>query len=516
MNPFSKLRENTFLYLSILLGISVISHFPFVLTGFGEPDSARIAAVVIDRISHGSGGPLANIYFTDTIPLYVLYLSLFMKLLNFNYSYLPAIMNYTNAVFATLTIIPAYFFIKRLFENAAVAFCSVLLLIFAPTFYQSSIYGFPHLIALFFFFTSLYFYLVWLDSKYTRVRYIMLIFSVLTLIVTLLLKTPLVLASGIYLGILYLKKISDRKKISVSIFSLILAFGGFFLIRWQITGTSGGSTSSVSEALNFLSYQLVTKPTLGYLIRQIKPAILGTGVLTSLLGIISFVYYVYRKRLDILVFIMSWAAISNLFWLFISGNNARYFAVSILPLTAVIVMFFHEKGPRLTIIFTGILILGNFLITSPSYSTDFPSGNLYKSGVLLENITNLYHSKAKVIANLNEDKIAVIGYYHNPYVIYEIIRSAPSYEAKKIGREDYMITVGNKKYIFCYIDYKDVENGINEALIKYQLNDYVFVSVAYDLARLQNRGFRIKDLGILPSFQGDVSIKKIISLPFLQ
>src|SRR4030067_1225096 len=108
MNLFSKFRENTFLYLSILSGISVISHFPFVLTGFGEPDSARIAAVVIDRISNGHGGPLANIYFTDTIPLYVLYLSLFIKLLNYNYSYLPAIMNYTNAIFATLTIIPAY------------------------------------------------------------------------------------------------------------------------------------------------------------------------------------------------------------------------------------------------------------------------------------------------------------------------------------------------------------------------------------------------------------------------
>jgi len=176
-------------------------------------------------------------------------------------------------------------------------------------------------------------------------------------------------------------------------------------------------------------------------------------------------------------------------------------------------MFFHEKVPRFTIIFTGILILGNFLITSPSDSTDFPSGNLYKSRSLLENTTNLYHSKAKEIINLNEDKIAVMGYYHNPYVIYEIIRSAPSYEAKKIGRDDYMIKVGNKEYVFCYIDYKNVGDGINEALIKYQLNDYVFVSVTYNLNWLNKRGIRTKFLGILGSYyHSKTSFKDILTI----
>ena len=103
MSSFVKLyldrERKNLLYLLILLIVSIVSHFPFILKGFGEPDSARIAVSIIDRIKHGHDGALANLYFIDVIPLYALFLTWIIQLLDHHYVLLPVIMNYTNAIF---------------------------------------------------------------------------------------------------------------------------------------------------------------------------------------------------------------------------------------------------------------------------------------------------------------------------------------------------------------------------------------------------------------------------------
>ncbi len=128
MIPLSgEFRDNKSYYLPLLLIVSIASHFPFILNGFGEIDATKIAVSVIDILNNGSDAAFANFYFTGVIPLYILYLKCFMKLLNYNYSYLPLVMNYTNAVFGTLIIIPAFILIRQLFGNSTIAFCSVIL-----------------------------------------------------------------------------------------------------------------------------------------------------------------------------------------------------------------------------------------------------------------------------------------------------------------------------------------------------------------------------------------------------
>jgi len=492
--------KNKSLHLPILLIISIISHFPFVLKSIGEPDSARIAVVVIDRITHGSDGPLAGYYFTDSIPLYVQYLAWIMRFFDYNYIYFPLIMNYTNAILGTLTIIPAYLLIKRLFNNTTIAFYSVLALTFAPSFYQPSIYGTPHLIAFFFFLISLHSYLTWIDSKHKIMRYLLLILSSIALTLTMLFKSPLALAGGIYLGILYLKKVREKERIALSFSSLILAFILFLLIRQWITGTVSTGTTSISDFLDWLNY-FFGKPTWGFMKRQLKPPIWGAGILTAFTGAAVFIYYLLKKRVDILTFIVSWAAPTYFFWLFIYGNNARHFMIGVLPLIVVVIVFFYEEAPRFTFIFTGLLITGNFLITSPSHSTYFPSGNLFKSHDLLENRNLLYHSKAKAIANLDEDKIAVMGYYHNPYVLYEIVSSTPIYEAKlltSVRSAVINIKTNFKEYMLCYIARDNPQANIEKALIQYDLDNYVFVSATYNLEWLKNKGIKTRDVGILP------------------
>jgi hypothetical protein len=502
MKQLSTSWKNESLFLPVLIIISVISHFPFILKGFGDPDSVRIATVVIDRINNGPSGPLAGYYFTDTIPLYVLYLSWVMRLLEYNYTYLPTVMNYTNAVFATLIVVPAYFLIKRTYGNDTVAFCSILVLIFNPTFYQSSIYGSPHLIAFFFFLVSLSCYLIWLDNMQSLSRYLFLMISSLCLITTVLLKSPIALAGGIYLGFLYMRNIKEKDKIILSFLYLMLSMFFFLLIRkWLIENVNTGTTS-ITDFWDWLKYFFGT-PSIGFFKRQLKPLILGVGVLTTVLGFISFIYFLFRAKKNILIFMLSWVAIPYLFWIFVLGNNARYFMIGVLPINIMIVMFFYEKTHKLTIILTGALILGNFFITYPSASTYFPSGNLYKSKELLQDRTRLYHTKAKEIANIDYDKIAVMGYFHNPYVLYEILSSSPSYDAQlltSVKGAVVQVKTTSKEYMICYIGTNNPEANIEKVIRKYALEDYIIVSATYNLGWLESKGLRTGKIDLLDSY----------------
>ena len=492
--------KNKHFYLLLLLIISTVSVFPFVLKRFGELDATKIAVSVIDIINHGSDAAFANFYFTDVAPLYILYLKWFIKLLNYNYSYLPMVMNYTNAVFGTLTIIPAFFLISRLFKNSVIAFYAVLALIFAPSFYQSTIIGFPHLPAFFFLLTSFCFFLAGLDHNRKRTVSLLMILSCLFLTVSVLFKSDYVLAVGSYIGFLLIKKTKDKEKI-ISAFLIILISGILFLLlRHFILGPTGGTTMSgagMSKWFDFFFTGMMTSPAL--LKHQTTPIIYGAGIATFCLGIISFIYYLFKRRLDILIFIISWTAAPTFLWFIIGGNNARHNMLSILPFLIIIVMLFYEKAPRYIVILAGILIFGNFYAISPSSSILRPSGNLFKSHTLLEERMTKFHASAKEIANIDEDKIAVLGYFHNPHVIFEIMRSVPSYEAVKIGREDYRIKTGDKEYVFIYFDVKpeEMDTEIDHILEKYNLENHVFVSVTYDLKSLNNRGLRTKTLDII-------------------
>ena len=501
MSSTINLKENKSYYLPLLLIISIISHFPFVLKGFGEIDATKIAVSVIDILNHGSNAAFANFYFTDVIPLYILYLKWAMKLLNFDYSYLPLVMNYTNAVFGTLTVIPAFFLVRQLFRNSAIAFCSVLALIFAPSFYQSAIMGFPHLIALFFLLLSLIFYLSGLDHGHKRTVFLLMFLSCVFLTITFLFKSDYVLAGGAYIGFLFMRKVRDKGKIAGAFLIVIISGVLFFLLRYLILGTTGGTTMSGAGMSKWFDYFFIGDSiSLAFLKWQIKPIIYCAGIVTFCLGLISLIYFMVKRRIDILIFIMSWTAAPTFLWFIIHGNNARHNMLSVLPILVMIVFLFYERFGRYAIVLTVMLILGNYFVTAPSSSILRPSGNLFKSNDLLESRMIELHSRVQEIVNLDENKIVVLGYFHNPHVIFEILRSALSYEAVKIGREDYKIQIGNKEYVFIYFvvaDPKDIDKDIDNVLNKYNLRDHLFVSATYDLQSLNKLGLKTKTLKII-------------------
>jgi hypothetical protein len=488
------------LYLPLLIFISLITHFPFVLRGFGELDATKIAVSVIDIINNGPQAAFANFYFTDVVPLYILYLKVAMKLLNYNYSYLPFIMNYTNAVFGTLTVIPAYLLTKKLFKDPTIAFCSVLALIFAPSFYQSTIMGFPHLLALFFLLLSLYFFLAGLDDTMGERIYFYMILSCIFLTIGLLFKSDYVLAVGAYIGFLFIRKEKNKTKI-ISAFLIIVISGVLFLLlRNLILGHTGGTTMSKEALSRWYNFSISIPRSIDYFIIQTEPIVYGAGVATFCLGIVSIIYFLYKKRFDPLIFILSWAALPTLFWLIMIGNNARHNMISVFPLIVIIIILLYEKFRRAIIILTCLLILVNYFSISPSPSILRPSGNLLKSHALLKERMVRFQNDAKKIARINEDKIAILGYFHNPHVIFEILRSAPQYEAEKIGREDYRIKINGKEYVFIYFVVTELDELLSETkniMNKYHLDNYTFVSATYDLKPLETLGLKTETVDVI-------------------
>jgi len=268
----------------------------------------------------------------------------------------------------------------------------------------------------------------------------------------------------------------------------------------MILGTSGGTTMSGEGLSKWYKYSISIPTTPGYFIAQAKPIAYGAGIATSCIGAIIFTYYLLKRRLNILAFIISWAAVPTLFWLIMIGNNARHNMFSVLPLLAIIIVFFHDKAPKHIIILTSVLVLGNFLITSPSYSILKPSGNLFKSNQLLEDRMNLFRARAREIAAMDEKKVVVLGTFHNAHVVYELMMSSPSYEAVKIGRENYKMQIGDREYVFVYfvaIQPGDIETGVSQLLNENELRDHVFVSASYDLQPLDALGLKTKKMEII-------------------
>jgi hypothetical protein len=424
-----------------------------------------------------------------------------MKVLGNDYTYLPLVMNYTNAVAGTLIVIPSYLLINRLFRNPAVAFWSVLTLIFAPSFYQSTIMGFPHLIAFFFLLNALFLFVAGLDQDQQRALYARFLLSGISLTIAFLFKSDYVLLSGAFFGILFIRKVKDKKIIAAAIIVILLSGILFLLLRGPMLGVvSSGTTMSKEGLSHWYEYSLSIPLSYDYFIRQAKPIAYGAGIFTFFLGIISLLYFIAKKRLDVTAFIVSWAAVPTVFWMVLIGNNARHNTSTILPIIVLIITLFYTRWPKFVPGLTILLILGNFFIASPSSSILTPSGRLFKSHTMLKERMEKFRSSARQITNINANKIAVLGYFHNPHVIFEIMKSSASYKAVKIGREDYKIVTGYKEFVFLYfavVRPEDMEKEINYFLGQYDIKDHVFSSATYDLSPLASIGLKTKTVEII-------------------
>ncbi len=136
-----------------------------------------------------------------------------------------------------------------------------------------------------------------------------------------------------------------------------------------------------------------------------------------------------------------------------------------------------------------ILILGNYLMTSPSSLTGHPSGNLFESSVLLENRVMPKHLAAKKIAELEDDKIILIKESFRPYLYFEIFSLIPKYELTKIGDSCYKIE--GQDCIICTKVWPT--SYIENIITKYGLEEYTIVfpvPTVLNLDALKEKGYK--------------------------
>ncbi len=486
-----KILNSEYFPLYVLIVISIISHFPFVIKGFGEPDAADLAVSIIDYINNGKNGLLTNFYFTDIVPLYVIYIKYFMKLIGINNIYIIRVMNYTNAVVGTLIVIPAYLLVKQLFNNAPVAFSTVLAFILAPSIYRSSIYGFPHLLALFFFITSAYSFLLWLDDK----KYSWLILSFITFASSISFKSDFVLGSGVYFGFLYIRKIKEKEKIVFSFLIIILSFLFLLLLRHWI-GINKGYTSSTFEFAGFIKNHLHRSFPLGELLRtRVAPVFYATGIVSFLMATIAIIFYIAKKRFNILVFVLAWTALPILFWMPLIGYQApRHYILLVLPSITIVFLFLYEKVPRAMAFFTIIIILGNYLIPYMDVGSGRFDNNLMKSDILIDSMGKKLQQVASEIANIEGDKIIITFPAFKGYIFYEILSLVPNYEFTKINTYNscYMLEIKKSKCILCI--YYISENNIKDIITKYHLEKSTIILpglLELNLSELLEKGLKI-------------------------
>jgi hypothetical protein len=484
------------LALFILMIVSLLCRTPLIFQGFSEFDAACIAVSIIDFISHGYHGNFTHLYFLDVIPGYVLYIKLFMKFLDNNYMYLATVMNYTNVVIGTLIIIPCYYFIRRLLNNKSVAFFATLTFLFAPSIFRHSIYGLPPLLPLFFFITSLYFFLVWLDNE----KYIYLLLSFLTLTATIFFKSDFVLGSGAYMGLLYMRGTKEKQKIVLTLFSIALSVAFFLLLRqWtighQYKGPDLGSTTSISgfvkwgERFILPVYNHFHHKDYALIIRtQVYPIIYGIGAISFFVSSAAFIYYLVKKRYDVLFLVISWAALPTAFWVIAFPNSQKHNMLSALPFVIIIFLFIHEKTPRLIAFFSAIIICGNFLLTSHFSLTNATRNNFIQNQIQERNRVNDLHIMAKGITYLRGNKVVFLTPSLKPYLLYELFSSTPGYETVKMNDDCYEVRNGNS--VLCFnVNPADMLPFINKS----GLDDYTIIAPSTDLNFLKERGFKVID-----------------------
>lgn len=508
-------RHLVITHLSLLIILSIIFKVPFLFKGFGETDAASMGVSIIDLINHKRGGYFTNLYFIDTIPGYVVYIEFIMRFFNYDYSLLPYVMNYTNLVFAILITIPSYLLVNRLFNNTLIAFYTTLLFIFTPSVYLYSLYGFPVLLSLFFFITSLYLFLKWLDE---RDKFILLL-SVISLILTFLFKSNHILGCGAYLGILYIRKIKDKRIYLVTIGIILLSLIFFWILRgwiigFQYKGHYLGSTTSIQGFLQWFKssfmppYNHFIHKNYALLFRlQIEPIIDTIGVLSFFTSSFVFVYYFMKKKYNFLCFIILWAALPTLFWLPINCNTPHHNVLSVLPFLIISSLFLHEKMPRYLLIFSVTLIAGNLFFYPFHSLLDLKIINFFESHNAEKKLSDNLHLIAERIVNSGENEIIFTNEAFKPYLLYTVFASIPDYRTTKIDTNCYKIE--DKKIVILCSSISDRE--IIDFVNKYHLERYTIIAPLMDLSFLKEKGYKVIDNNDVRSWIGSEK-----SIPHLQ
>jgi hypothetical protein len=404
-----------------------------MISGFGEPDAARLAVLAAEW--HETGSMTGYLYEPRTSPLYIHALKLLMDV-GAPMTWVPLLINWVNVILGGLILIPLFYLWRRL-SDVSTAVVTCVLITVAPAFWAASIYGMPHLPAYVVFVSSLLFYVQAIRSRTLALPHYAA--AVALGILAVMLKADIILCFGAYIGAaLYVGRL-NRASLLVALAIPLIAFVSTVTYARLITPSATGLTQTVDVWSRTFPFTLesITDATNRSVLIQTAGRALTAAI------IVSVVYLaVRREQWRGLVFVLVWALPPILFWGLRMGNSARHMMSShsaLLFLVALaLVALFSRRAVRWSVL--TLLIAANLLMGPNVGSSTAPASRPFGIKSSIEEFQRYRHDAGRIYASFDVDRKLYVGGASNPYVVWESLAWAESFQASSNSPATYRLS----------------------------------------------------------------------------
>ena len=401
----------------------VIVHAPFLMTGyFGEPDAARMTNDIIRASYSGVFHELE--YLFDSCPLYYNVLLVLLKSGVISIANLSMWLTMSSLLAGAVVTVAMFAFVYRLTASWWAAWAAALVLQLIPPFWFNNLYGFPTMVALAFFMSSL----VVLQSavaQKTRQKGMLLVGAGILYILAILTKVDLVLASAIFCLPVWRSGHSLKEKI-VWVGSLAVFSGFTFLVHHQFVEFMNSyqkiswDYAEWSDRYSLLFQEFISRRNMWLTAKSVGKLTIPGALLGGLLVL-------WHKEWRSTVFWLALAIMPLLlFWGMRPQNSSRHILIPSVFLCMFLALpLVLRAWQRWTwAAFLCVLsVMNYFAFPATADYLWSPSGRLVASTYLMEEKVKGLHALGSMIAHLPQDKIAVIGKGPlHPYLKSEVLR----------------------------------------------------------------------------------------------
>jgi Dolichyl-phosphate-mannose-protein mannosyltransferase len=475
-----------------LIGLAVAIHAPFHFgSHYGEQDAARLVNDALIWLKTGVRTVSLSEYRFYISPGYIWLAKQAVSLAKVTSVHPALYLNTINMCVAVLVVVPLFFLFRGLvgLESGVL---SITFLSLIPTFWQSGLYGFPHLPALLFMVCALWAYDLYLtNQEEQRIRNLILMGLLLT--ISILLKADIYLSTVACLGLLIYRHRFSRKD--------LLLLGGVLSLPVILSGVLSQSLLANSPStITYLTqwnsqYDLAAERLLS--VDGVRGLMMSMGILSVPVFLVALVFWVMRKRYSLALLLALWATVPLAFWVFRAGDSSRHHFQASVPVALGIGTLLGninwKPGWRYAALIG--LILVNYFAFAPSSSTSRASGNLAQSSRMISERVAQYHRAAEAYTNVDADKRVILGGFTNAYAENEILWTAKSVDSVKRGDQlsydatEIRYTINGKSHLASSLRVSPEE--LSAVARAYLLAGYRVFSMEYDLHSSQEQDIKV-------------------------
>ena len=401
----------------------VIIHAPFLMTEyFGEPDAARMTNDIIRASYSGVFHELE--YLFDSCPLYYNVLLVLLKSGVISIANLSMWLTMSSLLAGAMVSVAMFGFVYRLTASWWAAWAAALVLQLIPPFWFNNLYGFPTMVALAFFMSSL----VLLQSAVVqggRSKGILLVGAGILYVLAVMTKVDLLLASAIFCLPVWQSGRSLKEKI-MWVGSLAVFSGFTFLVHHQVVEFMNSyqkiswDYAEWSDRYSLLFHEFVSRRNLWLTAKSV-------GILTIPGALFGGLLVMWRREWRSTVIWLALAILPLLlFWGMRPQNSSRHILIPSLFLCILLALpLVMRAWKRWTwaAFLCAMCVVNYFTFPATADYLWSPSGRIVASTYLMEDKVKGLHALGSMIAHLPQDKIAVIGQGPlHPYFKSEVLR----------------------------------------------------------------------------------------------